>query len=164
MSVSWLTMCVSTPCRWGRKTQTWASARPPVFPPGLSRLTEVSYLLYNQRRSIFLEVGGSKQGMGPRERNARARDAELRSHPIFGGSGSDPSKIKRLRLRLWLQLRLISIKTIKHHNHQFFSFFQFIVHFLLLFSTSSRSSHNGMAVSSIIVGNCTDELLQRVKP
>ena len=26
--------------------------------------------------------------------------AELRSRPIFGGSGSDPSKIKRLRLRL----------------------------------------------------------------
>ena len=26
--------------------------------------------------------------------------AELRSHPIFGGSGSHPSKIKRLRLRL----------------------------------------------------------------
>ena len=25
---------------------------------------------------------------------------ELRSRPIFGGSGSDPSKIKRLRLRL----------------------------------------------------------------
>ena len=27
-------------------------------------------------------------------------NAELRSRPIFGGSGSDPSKIKRLRLRL----------------------------------------------------------------
>ena len=26
--------------------------------------------------------------------------SELRSRPIFGGSGSDPSKIKRLRLRL----------------------------------------------------------------
>ena len=63
----------------------------------------------------------------------------LRSRSIFGGSGSDPSKIKRLRLRLRLQ---VNCKTVNYDFITTISKIFFIIFFRVL--------------GNITAANCTE--------
>ena len=83
-----------------------------------------------------------------------------------------PHYFRRLRLRPFKNQTApapapVNIKKTINHNFITTNFLTFVrvFSFFLVFSTSSRSSHNGLADSSIVAGNCTEELLQsqRVK-
>ena len=50
--------------------------------------------------------------------------AELRSRPIFGGSGSDPSKIKRIRLRLLVNCKAANYEFVTTKKKIFSSLIQ----------------------------------------